>query len=339
MDIQPSNQPTQNLPPQDNNINEPAPTIASPPITESPTLMKPTKRVRPVYWIILGAVVLLATAAVLYYFLVFAKPTTTSDESTNNQGSSIEKDSLNAAEVISLAKSKLTDAKVDKDNQEPPYIFEPEHKPSGYDFYTFASRSNGASKYVYTNGTATKVDTNLAALRQLLLDNQFKVTDAETYDYTVGGSEPATESGMVYESSAVVCLLNRVPMNENVADTVWLSCADKADYAQVAKDADPYYQALKTAGDNTDKVRLSVPTVKDSKTTGYKIAEGSISSYGAQSGAAVLYYQTPDSKWHYFRAGQDTPPCSDYNNDDLKKAFVGEPCYDDANDELSTVKL
>ncbi len=60
-------------------------------------------------------------------------------------------------------------------------------------------------------------------------------------------------------------------------------------------------------------------------------------------GATQLFYRTsPEAKWQFFKSTQMILPCSDYNTDDLKRAFMGESCYIDstvnANANTDTVK-
>ena len=61
----------------------------------------------------------------------------------------------------------------------------------------------------------------------------------------------------------------------------------------------------------------------------------SVSAHGLGGGGHVdLYYRTsPESEWQYFTGTQAVLPCSDYNTEDLRKAFAGDPC-----DERDTVK-
>ena len=57
-------------------------------------------------------------------------------------------------------------------------------------------------------------------------------------------------------------------------------------------------------------------------------------------GAAGLFYRTSsESKWQYFTATQSFLYCDEYNTDDLKKAYLGEECYERDNVTQSTVQL
>lgn len=120
-----------------------------------------------------------------------------------------------------------------------------------------------------------------------------------------------------------------------------MGCADIANYTENAKlateidamSADKEASSLPQAGTSVSRV-----VTKDSKTAGYKTAETTISNEYAQAGsAASLFYQTPDKKWHFFTRAQATLPCTDFNTDDLKKAYLDTPCSDTAGRNL-TVK-
>ncbi len=63
-------------------------------------------------------------------------------------------------------------------------------------------------------------------------------------------------------------------------------------------------------------------TQKDSATVDYKTAELSVPD------AMALFYRTPDGVWHFFKGTQQKLQCSMYSTSDLKKAYVGDSCYD-----------
>lgn len=59
---------------------------------------------------------------------------------------------------------------------------------------------------------------------------------------------------------------------------------------------------------------------------------------GGVLGAAGLWYRvSPDAEWQWFMGTQVALECSDYDTDDLKRAFLGEYCTE--NGENSEVKL
>ena len=125
-----------------------------------------------------------------------------------------------------------------------------------------------------------------------------------------------------------------------ISFTFTVSCANISDYEKNAATVKPFYDAYFKADNNYfDNMMFTVPTIKDSKTAGYKTAHISLAAYGATVGGfAGLFYQTPDGTWHYFLGSQSELLCTQYNTDDLKKAYLGEMCYDE-KDESATVKL
>jgi hypothetical protein len=46
-------------------------------------------------------------------------------------------------------------------------------------------------------------------------------------------------------------------------------------------------------------------------------------------GAMMLFYRKTGGNWRFFSGTQTTIECSEYNNDDVRAAFRGTPCYDD----------
>lgn len=57
-------------------------------------------------------------------------------------------------------------------------------------------------------------------------------------------------------------------------------------------------------------------------------------------GAVGLFYRaSSESEWQFFAATQGSFPCSEYNTDDLKKAYLGEGCFDETNGVNSVVSL
>lgn len=55
--------------------------------------------------------------------------------------------------------------------------------------------------------------------------------------------------------------------------------------------------------------------------------------------AAQLFYRvSPDAEWQYFTGTQEALSCSEYNTQDLKNAYAGTTCYDEAAGANSTVQ-
>jgi len=58
---------------------------------------------------------------------------------------------------------------------------------------------------------------------------------------------------------------------------------------------------------------------------------------GMNGGRGEFYRVSPTAEWQFFYEGQDYASCSEYNTEDLKKAFFGVHCWDDSGE--STVHL
>lgn len=59
----------------------------------------------------------------------------------------------------------------------------------------------------------------------------------------------------------------------------------------------------------------------------------------AVSNAAGLFYRvSPESEWKFFQATQGIIECSEYNTDDLKRAFIGDKCWNTTTWQDDTVK-
>ncbi len=88
-------------------------------------------------------------------------------------------------------------------------------------------------------------------------------------------------------------------------------------------------------------IRFDAPLIiKDSSYSPYQTVSVPISTPGAfQGGALGLFYRSsPESNWQYFTGTQAVLSCSDYNTDDLKRAFAGSVCYDETTQSNSTVQ-
>lgn len=67
-----------------------------------------------------------------------------------------------------------------------------------------------------------------------------------------------------------------------------------------------------------------------------RIANSSVEPYQTISvliptARASFYRVSPDAEWQYFTSGQSEPACSEYNTEDLRKAFAGQKCFAEDN--------
>lgn len=74
--------------------------------------------------------------------------------------------------------------------------------------------------------------------------------------------------------------------------------------------------------------------IKDSKYAPYQTMVG-----GILFAAGLWYRVSPDSPWQWFQGTQAVLSCEDYNTDDLKKAYLGDPCYSEREGRNMEVTL
>lgn len=122
-----------------------------------------------------------------------------------------------------------------------------------------------------------------------------------------------------------ICVLDKSEHSRSLATT----CLD-ADYLEAAAEAiKPLYQIAKQSKDyHFQYFFLEKDTkIRPSKTPGYALLNVLAHDLDGLE-AMAQFYQPPKQKWHFFRFSEDPTLCSEFNTDDLKNAFLGEPCLD-----------
>lgn len=199
----------------------------------------------------------------------------------------------------------------------------PFYKPTGYEFETNPKTYAG----VASQGQQSTAEADLVAIKSYLDSKGFKHANIDTT------SLPYVIYTDTYYTDAVRCTVE-----ESHYLTPYLTgigCADTSSYDETAKAIQPLYVVSKAAG-NAYLNFFMLEEMKPSKTPGYTIA--TVEAGDENTGAALLFYQTPDKVWHYFITTQQVVGCSNYNTTDIKKAFLGETCANpDAT--VTTVKL
>ena len=154
----------------------------------------------------------------------------------------------------------------------------------------------------------------------------------------ISSKQVGATPGMYYDNEFVHCYLG-AQTDENNNALLHVACANTKAYLDAAKQLQVFYDLY--AQNNPDKkaiVGITISSLKDSLTKGYKTAEIVVIQNDSPEGALqALYYQTPDGKWNYFKATLLEIYCEEYNTPDIQKAFIGKPCYD-ANMNFSSVK-
>jgi hypothetical protein len=273
-------------------------------------------------------------------YVLVLKNNPVSDLSTTSGSQSSITESLTAKSLIAKArvvvKGDVNETLADTTGKQYNVFSAPAFKPIGYNFSVRPEQDYGFGSY----GTKNTISSDLIFVQKVLVDNKLNETVLD----------PGSDVGIFaakYESDSIICQINdQKPYNEPATSTNYsmvIGCADKSDYLTNAAMLRPYFIVYASQSrTDTTKVLMGSPTLKQSKTAGYSIATVSISGseYGSVGGFAGLFYVTPDTVLHYFTGIQSELACNKFSTDDLKKAYVGEQCYDEATgNDHAIVKL
>ena len=215
------------------------------------------------------------------------------------------------------------------------------------------SRRSYANETSYTrvNDTNVFVTTKFSLLSKIVSDDLDTDMSAIRSDLTAAGFEdigilPFVGSagpeihGYLNDKTDTIC--NIYPENEWVYDGVWqrsiyFSCG-KISWTWLTDEETELISELGAAYQNktsqTSPIAIDVQSIsiKDSEYEPYQTLRVSLGG-----GIGKFYRTSPDSKWQFFVVTQAPLYCSEYDTDDLKKAFLGEVCYNDSQE--STVQL
>jgi hypothetical protein len=303
---------------------------------KEPIYIEPTKKSR-TWIIVLIAIGLIISGGFGAVYLYLHQPQISASAIKTQSAPKTQSSEINAQTIVSdaelVAKGSIKQKLSSAPNSTPYDVFSaPNYEPNGYEFWTRPTVDYGFGSY----GTKDLLATDLASIQGVLVQNKLSSTILNN-----GSSTEAYAAQ--FESDTVICLVTSPPAGANDQSSVILGCANKNDYISNAAAMLPFFLIFKTANFGTDhasNVVLSGLTVTKSQTDGY--TTGSITvggaGYGSIGSYEALFYVTPDSVIHYFMGSQSEVPCSLYNTDDLKKAYLGNICTDGSNDS-ATVSL
>jgi len=207
----------------------------------------------------------------------------------------------------------------------------PTYAPDGYSFSVSPTKDTGFRTY----STAEIAKADLEQIELTLTAHQLKKTVLDA------GSAYGAYTAL-YESDTIICVVgDQKPAYADLQYNTTLGCADKSAYTANAAVLKPYFDAYATESNNNSvQLYMSQPVIKQSQTPGYATISIGIggASYGAMGGFAGLFYQTPDKVIHYFTGTQSQIACTAYKTPELKKAYLGEACFDSTNAN-ATVRL
>jgi hypothetical protein len=272
-------------------------------------------------------VLLAGAAAVLGYSYYFQKPAVAPTENTDGKNTDVTTEKALSA-IRAVFPSKPSDN---------PTLHLP-IKVAGYNYFTQIDSSHVKGVEASVPYTDSAIAT--AKIAKALKEKQFTESIIEA-----GSSD--SEYVAHYTNSDVVCgvTATKTANNPTGKHMVAAACANMNDYSVTAHAQKPFYDAYpnKPTDTSTNILFVGAPTLSPSQTAGYQTANlmtGGVLQDGTEATGSFtsMFYQTPDKKWHFFKSAEDTLPCSDYVNDDVKKAYAGAQCLDSSG-ATSTVSL
>lgn len=195
-------------------------------------------------------------------------------------------------------------------------------KPDGMNTYV-PTKFNLSAKVRSNNG-----EKDLATLKNKLTQKGFSAIGTLPFQ----GSAGPQIDGYKNDNNVTCSLYLDIerPSLTQSEEYVYLQCA-KPSWSWLTDDEKNLLVELETAYfEKTGKY----PTILGGKPS--EIKNSTYSPYQTLwinvGGAAGLFYRTSsESKWQYFTATQGTLECKAYDTDDLKKAYLGEECYNMSN--------
>lgn len=146
-----------------------------------------------------------------------------------------------------------------------------------------------------------------------------------------------------YSNSTLLCGSERRPGSVPSQTSIRVSCAMKTSYKKNAEVQAPFYTAYTAAKKANPSLAfpplLSMPSIADSRSAGYKTAELTAQDEAGSNTMVARFYQTPDQVWNFLATSNEELGCNAYGTPDSKKAYLGEPCFNEATKLEDTVKL
>ncbi len=144
-------------------------------------------------------------------------------------------------------------------------------------------------------------------LARVLTDNGFKENE---------GTLPGANSYLNNQNILCSMGMGGWPFSVSCGSTSWVDHTD----IKLAGELSVAYQ--EKTGNSLGYVTLHDAKVEDSEYKPYQRLQ-----VGVVDALGLFYRTSPDSKWQFFIATQAPLACSDFDTDDLKRAFMGESCY------------
>lgn len=195
------------------------------------------------------------------------------------------------------------------------------YQPEGWKTSTFLNLSYGF-RVVRDD---SKIEERWGALQAALVKELSRNGFAK-YDY---GTMAVTE--YINEQRGIVCGIDDSSLLDSGVECASVNWYDVDDLDLINDLAEAYNRKT---GEEPYYIGVNKDKIEDS---GYEQYQKLIVSFAGAMGQ--FYRVSPDSEWVFFRGGQDAPLCSEFNTEDLKRAFVGDQCWNETTGTNDTVKL
>lgn len=285
-----------------------------------------------------------AGAGIMVYKSYFEKSNTATQSSTSTsapQASSQTSTSPSAESMVNSIKKTLTGTTIPvsvskegdtltADNMSAFGV--PHLVPTGYDFYTMPQVMHGVTTVVANQDASFD---NITSVRNIFAQHHIQASN-----FSFAQPESIVSSAD-YIDATLACTAQETEFSyKQGAHQIHVGCADITSYIDNAKLIQPLYDVYKKTNpkEAVPGILFGRAVVEKSKTAGYQTARVRKSNiYTPTGGSVALFYQTPDKQWHHFADTQDNFVCKEFTTTDMKKAFLGEQCFD--NGIESTVRL
>ena len=146
-----------------------------------------------------------------------------------------------------------------------------------------------------------------------------------------GSAGPKIEGYVNYDSDIVCNMEGEKDSDIYCAKTSWSWLTDEEQKMIRGLEA-AYYNRM--GHYPSTMYRFDDVRMKDSEYESYQNLE-----IGLGGGVGLFYRTSPEAEWQYFTVTQGVIDCTDSDTEELKKAFLGETCYDYSAQQNSTVQL
>lgn len=204
-------------------------------------------------------------------------------------------------------------------------------------FYVNYTGKDASELSVLFDDSELLTDEELAEQRTDIINT---ISDSlKSQDFKLQADEGYGNSSDVYISNDTICVVDSAKSGI-ISPPVRLQCGSEYEYNQ---DLASYNSSLDFASTytaagneiNTGDVFL-VESDSPSTTIGFRKARVTYASLNDIGSFTMLFYREKDNAWKYFTGVQSPLLCTEYNTEEIKYAFKGDACFDQAGNE-STV--